>query len=201
MRISRLHRAFIIPALVFALLPIACTKNSNPDSSNRSLMESCPKPEGNLVLKESQTGRVIKIADGDTFTACLNIPNPVRIRVRVLGIDCPESSENAKCKRDAKRDKISCKDQIPLGKKATQMATTTLLNHEVRLESPHGNGLFEQDQFGRWLAYVRLSDGEDFGKSMVTQGLCENYQWKYPHPRGAQYGPEKRGKSRSTKSL
>lgn len=32
--------------------------------------------------------------------------------------------------------------------------------------------------------YVRLDDGRDFGLVLVT-GLCEDFSWKYPHPRSA----------------
>lgn len=187
MRNLRLHRAISIYALI-GLIFLSCTKNID---TAKSLAESCPKLTGNVALKEGQKIWVTKIADGDTFTACL-LPNKEgSIRIRVLGIDCPESHANAKCKRDEKKGKPSCEQQIPLGKKATARARRLLYDQVVSLESPKGTGQFERDNFGRWLAYVRTPEGRDFGKTMIKDGHCENYQWKYPHPRGAEYGQSK----------
>jgi len=166
------------------LLLIACPKFKQPPESELE----CKKLKDYSVMRESQRAHVIKVADGDTFTACL-LPGKIgSVRVRILGIDCPETSENAKCKNDEKQGRGPCKAQIPIGKKAGELAKRTLLNQNVFLESTHANGTFEKDSYGRVLAYVRTTSGEDFGKRMIEQGYCENYQWKYPHPRGVEYG-------------
>lgn len=170
-------------ATVLAMcLLVACTK-----SITASAEVKCPKIKGDAALHESQKAVVTKIADGDTFTACLMPEMSGSVRIRVLGIDCPESKENAKCKRDGKEGRMDCKTQVPLGKKATSIAQQLLLKKTVRLESPKRDGNFERDVFGRVLAYVRLENGEDFGLHMVKQAHCEDYAWKYPHPRGKEY--------------
>lgn len=187
-----MHRAIILLAGLCSLA-FSCTRSleAPPPSSSQFSANSrnCPRIKGPVALKESQGAIVTKIADGDTFTACLTPEMSGSIRVRVLGIDCPESHENAKCKRDGDQGGMSCAEQIPLGKAATTLARHMIFEQGVTLESPKGDGNFEYDNFGRVLAYVRTNRGEDFGKLMVKEAQCENYHWKYPHPRGAEYGP------------
>ena len=48
-------------------------------------------------------------------------------------------------------------------------------------------GPFSRDPFGRRLAYVRLPDGQDYGMLMIREGRCEDFGWKYPHPRSGTY--------------
>jgi endonuclease YncB( thermonuclease family) len=162
---------------------LACTK-SVPVPQDLS----CPRVRGLPTMREAQLSYVTKVADGDTFTACLLPGMDGSVRVRVLGIDCPEAHENAKCKREGERGGKGCAEQIPLGKKASAYAHRLLLKKKVFLESPRGDGRFELDMYGRVLAYVRTERGEDFGKRMIKDAGCENYQWKYPHPRGVDYG-------------
>src|SRR5688572_18180876 len=193
MRNRQMHRAVASSTLVF-LLALACSRSFDGASmtasrfANRNASVSCPKLKGALELVESQEVLVTKIADGDTFTACVMPEMKGSIRVRVLGIDCPESRQNAKCKRDGKQGRLSCAEQIPLGKEASALAHSLLKNKIVSLESPRNDGVFERDIFGRWLAYVRTENERDYGMLMIENGHCENYHWKYPHPRAADYG-------------
>ena len=176
-----MHRVVWLPILAMMLVACPKTTQKHPDSE-------CEKLKDLSVMRESQRAHVTKVADGDTFTACLMPGMTGSVKVRVLGIDCPEISENQKCKKEEKQGKGACKAQIPFGKKAGEFAKRILLNQNIYLESTHGDGLFEKDVFGRVLAYVRTTSGEDFGKKMVQEGFCQNYQWKYPHPRGIEYG-------------
>ena len=173
----------IIYGVVALSLTLACTKNLD-----FAPKDSCQKLKGQIALHESQQVLVTKIADGDTFTGCIMPDLAGSVRVRVLGIDCPESHENAKCKREGKSGGLSCAEQIPKGRAATAVAREMILGNTVVLESPKANGEFERDTFGRILAYVRTSKNDDFGKRMIKEGLCDNYDWKYPHPRGVEYG-------------
>lgn len=185
MRKSHMHRAVF--ALVLGLLLLmACTRGT---LTSHDFV--CPKIKGYVKLNESQKVMVTQIADGDTFTACLKPSLNGSVRIRVLGIDCPESKANAKCKEDEKNGRGKCALQIPAGKKATLIAKKLLQNTTVSLESARKDGTFERDIYGRILAYVRLSTGEDYGKSMIRDAQCENYHWKYPHPRGIEYSDKR----------
>lgn len=119
---------------------------------------------------------VDKVVDGDTFKVRGADGNSFRIRVR--GVDCPESHRNDKCERDGQQGRKGCDEQIPLGLEAARIAAKLAKHKQVILEGP-----ISLDRYGRVLAYVRLPDGSDYGAFMVKEGLCEDFGWKYPHPR------------------
>ncbi|MBP7124865.1 thermonuclease family protein [Myxococcota bacterium] len=143
------------------------------------------QPEGSGADAEEpwsgprRTVRVVSVADGDTIT----VRGPEgKEKVRVLGIDCPESSHNAKCERDGRQGRHGCDWQVPRGVEAKRVARRLLEGRTVTLEGP-----FSRDPYGRLLAYVRLADGTDYGERMVREGHCEDFGWKYPHPRSNRY--------------
>lgn len=130
------------------------------------------------------SSHVLRVIDGDTFVVSAD-PRPLTIRV--LGIDCPESHRNAKCERDGAHGGATCADQVPRGQAAAARARELLGGRDVILEPRAPGEPIAHDRYGRTLAYVRLSDGTDFGHELVAEGLCEDFGWKYPHPRGAEY--------------
>lgn len=131
---------------------------------------------------------VDKVSDGDTLVI-RGFPGTKgkRITVRILGIDCPESHKNSKCRRDGKQGRMTCAQQIPLGKKASKRAAQLLKQEKVYLEPGTDDGKFDKGGYGRLLAYVRLQDGRDFGLTLIEEGLCSDFGWKYPHRRGDEY--------------
>ena len=128
-----------------------------------------------------QRAYVEKISDGDTIKVRLLPEGSEKLTIRILGIDCPESHKNAKCKRDGKAGRKGCDWQVPRGLKASKRAAELLKQQAVILEY---DGKCEAGRYGRALRYVRLESGQDFGLLMVREGLCEDFGWKYPHPRG-----------------
>ncbi len=62
-------------------------------------------PKQNNII--SQDAYVEKVTDGDTIKVRL-LPSGEKITVRLLGIDCPESHKNAKCKRDGEQGRKGC---------------------------------------------------------------------------------------------
>ena len=126
---------------------------------------------------------VEKVVDGDTMEVRL-LPGGEVVKIRVLGIDCPESHQNQKCESDGKNGRQGCDWQIPRGLVAARRVAEILKQKVVGLECDGG---CKQDVFGRLLRYLRLKDGQDFGLRLVGDGLCEDFGWKYPHPRRQQY--------------
>ena len=116
---------------------------------------------------------VTHIVDGDTVQVD-------HARVRVLGIDCPESKPNAKCRRDTQHP---CKWHVPRGKAATARAKELLTNATVTLEC---GPTCKTGPYNRALRYIRLQDGSDYGLILINEGLCVDYT-KYPHARTQQY--------------
>ncbi len=131
-------------------------------------------PKAKIV---SQRAYVDRILDGDTIEVRAGSD---RLKVRILGIDCPESKRNSKCMRDAE----GCSWQIGWGKKAAERAAVLLRHAVVSLEC---HGKCKEGKFDRPLRYVRLADGRDFGLVMIQEAFCSDYGWKYPHPRGQEY--------------
>ncbi|HWK55428.1 MAG TPA: thermonuclease family protein [Hyphomicrobiales bacterium] len=89
-------------------------------------------------------GRVVSVADGDTFT--LRLPGQRDFRIRLYGIDAPE------------------RDQ-PYGKQASNTLNDTLLGKDVFLV------LEDVDNYGRLVATV-YAGGDNVNLSLVRQGLA-----------------------------
>ncbi len=137
-----------------------------------------PLPDGTRV-------KVERVIDGDTFVATLSSGH--EIKVRVLGLDTPESKRNAKAKRDADRESTSVTTQITLGSAAHDAATKLLSGKRVRLEAAKPDKPLRKDKYGRILAYVRMRNGRDFGEEIIRKGYGECYGWAISHPREERY--------------
>ena len=101
---------------------------------------------------ESDTVKVTRVVDGDTIIVDLN---GVEERVRLIGIDTPESVHP-----DASRN-------LPEGKVASEFTKSRLEGKEVKLEFD----VQERDQYGRLLAYVYI-DGVMFNKTLLSEGYA-----------------------------
>jgi micrococcal nuclease len=105
---------------------------------------------------------ILRVVDGDTVRVELA---GVDVPVRVLHLDCPESSRNRKCLR---LGRAACDEQLPDGRRAT--ARAELLLHAGDVVTLEGAGV--RDRYGRLLASVKLRDGRDFAELMKVDGLC-----------------------------
>jgi len=133
----------------------------------------------------SSGGQKVKVKwiyDGDTVLVSSDTQD--KIKVRIIGIDCPESHNNDKCKRDGQNGRKGCNWQIPRGKKAKKRAIQLLKNKSVTLEC---DGKCKSGSYGRKLRYIRIPDGRDFGLQLIKEGLCEDFSWKYPHAKQKEY--------------
>ena len=88
----------------------------------------------------SQRAYVEKVVDGDTFKARILPGGERKITVRILGIDCPESHKNAKCRRDARAGRPGCDWQVPRGLIAAREAAELLKHKVVTLERGNTSG-------------------------------------------------------------
>ncbi|MCH8014437.1 MAG: thermonuclease family protein [Candidatus Dadabacteria bacterium] len=83
--------------------------------------------------EQANTCTVTKIVDGDTIYCSKGYGKEQK--VRLIGIDTPESNKNPKTYRDAERTGQSVKSIIELGKKSTAFVKSRLsVSTEVRLE-------------------------------------------------------------------
>ncbi len=106
---------------------------------------------------------VTGVVDGDT----LRLENGEK--VRLIGIDTPESRQNAKLKRDLKKSDKDAEELIAMGKKATRFTKGLALKKYVRLEFD----VQKRDHYNRLLAYVYLPDGRMLNAEIVKAGYAQ----------------------------
>jgi len=77
-------------------------------------------------------------------------------RIRLIGVDTPESGGNPEAERDGKRTGQSLSVIIPLGQKATEFTKSYVQRRsDVKLELD----VQQKDKYDRLLAYTYLRDG------------------------------------------
>lgn len=105
---------------------------------------------------------VSRAVDGDT----LELSNGER--VRLIGVDTPESRDNPKLNRDAKRTGQDRSEIIKMGKEAAEVTRKLVEGKQVRLEYD----VQKKDKYGRTLAYVYLEDGTFVNAEIVKAGYA-----------------------------
>lgn len=110
------------------------------------------------------TATVLRVVDGDTVDVLDDARG--RLRVRVLGIDTPET------KRPGYTE--AC-----WGREATEFATSTLLNRRVALIADASQDA--HDRYGRTLAYVQTDRG-DYSVLAAAAGAGRSYFFDPSHP-------------------
>lgn len=117
-------------------------------------------------VPDQANARVVKVESGEVIIVQLEGAR-TRIKVRIIGIDCND-------------------------KKSRTVAATLVGREDIVLRSDKGFLPILEDQFGRYVAYVQMSDGRDLGLEMLKTGHCSTTQWKLPHPRVTEYASASR---------
>lgn len=104
------------------------------------------------------TALVLKVVDGDTID--IRDDNRGRLRVRLLGIDTPETKKPGYT--------VGC-----WGPEATDFAKTTILGQRVALVSDPTQD--PTDRYGRTLAYLVRADGWDYSVEAARAGTAKSY--------------------------
>lgn len=103
---------------------------------------------------------IVKVTDGDTIEVKPAwLLEGLRLRVRVLGIDTPEKTPRAQCKKEA-----------DLAQQATAFTKEKVSQGKIILFSRIDNDKYG----GRYLATVTI-DGKDLSKMLITAGLARPY--------------------------
>ncbi|MCX8164529.1 MAG: thermonuclease family protein [Aquificaceae bacterium] len=127
---------------------------------------------GEAVQKKEQglPCTVIRVVDGDTFQCRLD--SGEEVKVRLVGIDTPESSPNPKAHRDVERSGRAMKEGLRMGKLARGV-TESLLTQGKRVSLEFD--VQRTDRYGRLLAYVWLPDGRMLNELLVREGYAQVY--------------------------
>jgi micrococcal nuclease len=88
---------------------------------------------------------VLKVVDGDTVDIVDDVRG--RLRIRLLGIDTPETKKPGYT--------VGC-----WGPEASEFAKSTLLGQRVAFVTDPSEGMY--DRYGRTLAYLDKADGWDY---------------------------------------
>ncbi len=112
--------------------------------------------------------RVVRCADGDTIVVGNPRNRRRRQKVRLIGVDTPESLRSL------------YQDIMPYGKEASAY-TRKRLKKGRRIFLIYGRA--KRDRFGRLLAYVYLDTGEFFNATLVKKG----YAFADAHPPNVKY--------------
>jgi micrococcal nuclease len=97
---------------------------------------------------------VKKVVDGDTFW--VDDGSPKGIKIRLIGVDAPESKNSR------------TKEMTYFGREASDYLSSLIAGRKVRLEYDVG----QFDKYGRTLAYVYLEDGTFVNAILVKNGYA-----------------------------
>ena len=103
------------------------------------------------------TFKVVDVIDGDTIDISISDGASRRTRIRLLGIDAPETRSEQS-------------ETMYFGSQATEFAKELLHGKSVAvyLDTPNPT----RDKYGRLLAYVRLPDGRFANEVLLAEGFA-----------------------------
>jgi micrococcal nuclease len=110
------------------------------------------------------TSLVLRVVDGDTVDVVDDVRG--RLRIRLLGIDTPETKKPGYS--------VGC-----WGPEASRFATDTLLGQRVSLIPDPTQD--RTDRYGRTLAYLDRADGWDYSVEAARAGVAHSYVYHH-HP-------------------
>jgi micrococcal nuclease len=107
------------------------------------------------------TALVLKVVDGDTVDIVDDVRG--RLRIRLLGIDTPETKKPG--------FSVGC-----WGPQATEFAKSTLVGQRVAFVTDASQD--QHDRFGRTLAYLDKADGWDYSVEAARAGAAHSYVYR-----------------------
>jgi micrococcal nuclease len=125
------------------------------------LVSTTPKVGADTI---ATTAIVLKVVDGDTID--IRDDNRGRLRVRLLGIDTPETKKPGFT--------VGC-----WGPEASKFANDTMLGQRVALIPDLTQD--RTDRYGRTLAYLDKADGWDYSVEAARAGAAHSYIY-HGHP-------------------
>lgn len=120
-----------------------------------------------IPLIPSNKTIVAYVVDGDTIA--VQMKGELE-KIRLIGIDTPESRRNKRATRQAERSERDIKTIMEFGQRAKQ-ALQTLLPKGTELKVEYD--IEKRDRYGRLLAYVYLKNNIMVNEEMIAQGYAQ----------------------------
>ncbi len=170
-----MKRRLVAIALALSLLLSAC-----------DLAPATPTPRSANDPALANLWNVTRVVDGDTIdVANVAAAKPV-YRIRLIGIDTPETVDP--------RKPVQC-----FGREASREATLLMNGQQVKLEADPSQD--DSDVFGRLLRYVFLTSGENVNLTMIRQGYAHEYTYRVPYKYQAEFKAAQRDAEREQAGL
>lgn len=120
-----------------------------------------------IPLIPAKRPTVAYVVDGDTIA--VQIERELE-KIRLIGIDTPESRRNERSKLQSERSKRDVATIINMGKQAKEVLKSILAKgDEVRIEYD----VQKRDKYGRLLAYVYTADNLMINEEMIRRGYAQ----------------------------
>ncbi|MFQ5687829.1 MAG: thermonuclease family protein [Candidatus Scalindua sp.] len=118
------------------------------------------------ITYAQQRTMTTRVIDGDVIQA---LYGGVEKRIRLIGIDTPESRVNRKAKKDANMSEQDITTIIEMGKKAKAYVNGLIKRGDlITIEFD----VQKWDKYGRLLGYVYLSNGKMLNEEIVKAGYA-----------------------------
>ncbi|MHB9071023.1 MAG: thermonuclease family protein [Sedimentisphaerales bacterium] len=109
---------------------------------------------------------VVKVVDGDTLDIDIPDANYKTTRIRLWGVDTPETAK-------------SPKGEIYYGQEASQFTKDTVLGKRIIVVLNENTK--PRDKYGRLLAYIKLADGIILNEELISNGFAyADTRFKHP---------------------
>lgn len=126
------------------------------------------------------TVSVIRVIDGDTI---VTFDGVTESKVRLIGVECPETRRDEKAKRNADRLGVSIDKVVEAGKRARKFTETFCPPGSV-VSLDYGEETL--DHYGRTLAYVKMQNGRVLNEVLIMNGAATTTP-QYHHRDTGQY--------------
>ena len=143
--------------------PQKSSRTKNKTSHSQKQVDS----SSNTNSQSHEKADVVRVVDGDTVVILLNGQEE---KVRLIGVDTPESKNNEKARRDSSKTGESVSEIVKLGKEAAQYTKSILpKGTKVTVETD----VQPRDRYGRLLAYLYLENGEMVNSLIIQNGYAQ----------------------------
>jgi len=164
-------RNIFITAIFFVLMPLVIMLDRQFGNVLRQPIQRMTYAEGDWRKYHNQTFTVLEVIDGDTLDVDIPDGKFPDTRVRLLGVDTPET----------KHPKVGL---MYYGPEASEFTKRMALGKTVTLRLDTVGDI--RDRYGRLLAYVVLPDGKVLNAELIAEGYGYAYL-SFPHSESVLY--------------